>query len=195
MKVSSRAALLTAYSQPFGIDDLAEGILNYSHTVTDDSSLGLSWCRFRTTGYHEDRRSAAVSYGNRIGRAGVRLDLFGLGIDRFGSRTALGVSVGGLWKVNPNLRVGITFDSLNRPKIPNPLARNVAFGVGVKVTPDLLLFVDLRGETNVDVQILAGGELSIDRYFVLRAGVHNQPWEAAVGSYGRMGASHPIHRD
>ena len=179
--VSSRGALLTGYSQPYGVDDLAEGILSYSHTLADYGSVGLGWQRLRTTGYHEDRQSVAAGYGNRIARAGVRLDLFGIGIDGFGSRSALGVSIGGLWKASASLRLGVAFDLLNRPKIPSSLSRSLALGVGVQATPHLLLVADLRRMADVDLQIRAGGELSIGQHLVLRGGMHNQPWEVTAG--------------
>ncbi|MCZ6681301.1 MAG: hypothetical protein O7E52_29125 [Candidatus Poribacteria bacterium] len=180
-KISSRAVLSTAYSQPYGIDDFGEGLLNYTHTVRDRGSLGLSWYRLHTTGYHEDRRSAAISYGNRLARAGVRLDQLAIHIDGFGSRSALGVSFGGLWHIHTGLRLGLALNSLNRPKIPNSLPRSVALGIGVQATPDLLLFADLRHAADVDVQLLAGVELAIGQHLVLRGGMHNQPWEFTAG--------------
>lgn len=179
--ISSHRVLSTAYSQPYSVDDLAESTVSYSHTVMKGGSVGLSWQRFHTTGYHEDRRSVAMSYGSRTVRAGLRLDLLGIGIDEFGSQSALSVGIGGLWKTKSGLRIGMTLAPLNRPKIPNPLPRSVAVGMEVRTTPNLLLVADLRRTTDVDVQILAGGELSVGKHLVLRGGMHNQPWEVTAG--------------
>jgi hypothetical protein len=109
------------------------------------------------------------------------LDLFGIGISGFGNQSALGVSIGGLWEVSANLQVGVALSTLNRPRIPRPLPRSVAWGIGLQATPDLRLLIDLRCATDVDVQVLAGGELSINKHLVLRGGMHNQPWEVTAG--------------
>jgi hypothetical protein len=180
-KISSHASFSTAYSRPYSVDDLDEGILNYGHTVAKRGGLGLSWQRFRTAGYYEERQAIAASYGHQSVRAGVRLDRFRIGIDGFGNRSALGVNVGGLWQINEDLQLGIAADALNRPQIPHPLPRRFVVGIGLRVRPGLLLVMDVRKETDVNVQILAGGELSVGHHLMLRAGMHNQPWEVTAG--------------
>jgi len=180
-EISSSAILSATYSKPFGIDDLAEGLLSYSHTIANSGSLGLGWSRLNATGYHEDRQSVAFSWGKELGRVGIRLDRFGIGIDGFGDRAALGVSVGGVLKIHPSVRMGVAANSINRPKMPRPLPRSWEIGIGLQAIPELLLVTDLRKVDDRAVQIRAGGELLVSRHFSLRAGMHNQPWEIVVG--------------
>jgi hypothetical protein len=183
-----RAVSQAAYNRPFGVDNLDEGILSHSHRIASHSALGVSWQRLQTDGYHEERQSVAVGHGNGVWRGGVRVDMFGVKIDGFGSQSTPGVSVGGLWFIRDGLQLGAAFDALNRPKIPGPLPRRIAVGVGVQARSDLQLFLDARWIEDVALQILAGGELSLGRHFRLRVGMHNQPWEATGGWGVQVGA-------
>jgi hypothetical protein len=178
---SGRSSFSAAYSQPFGVDDLSEGLLSYSRTIAGRGTIGLGWGRFGATGYHEDRQSVAVSWGEKIGRVGLRLERFSLGIDGFGSRAGFGVNVGGVLKIRPELQLGMALNSLNRPEIPNPLPRSVEVGFGLQAIPELALMTDLRFADDSAFQIRAGGELTVSPHFVLRAGMHNRPWAVTLG--------------
>ena len=175
-------AFAAVYSRPFGINELAESILGYEQSLGAFGNSAFAWQRFGTTNYHEDIVSMVYSrhvLSHLI--IGAKLEHLSTGIYGFGSTAAFSYNAGILWQVNTNVRLGAAALRLNRPKIPGRLPRIWACGLALKTTNNMTLTADVRKSTKKKLDILVGCELRISPAFAFRAGVHNHPWQVALG--------------
>jgi len=180
--VSEGSSFSAAYSRPFGINELTDSILGYEQTLGYIGNSAFAWQRFKTTGYREDTLSMVYNrkaWSNL--NIGVKVEYLNLGIHGFGSADALDFNSGVLWQANENLRLGVAFLRVNRPKVPHRLPRTFAAGIALKPAQNMTLTADMRKNSSQKIDTLAGCEININPTFVIRTGVHNHPWQVTFG--------------
>ncbi|HIE26519.1 TPA: hypothetical protein EYP66_04465 [Candidatus Poribacteria bacterium] len=171
-----------AYSRPFGINELTESILGYEGALGYVGNSAFAWQQFKTTGYREDTLSMIYSRRTLSNlNIGVKLEYLNLHIHGFGRDYALGFSSGILWQANENLRFGVAFLRVNRPKAPRSLPRTFAIGIAINPAENMTLTADMRKNSAQRIDTLAGCEININSMFVIRMGVHNHPWQVTFG--------------
>ncbi|MFQ6041644.1 MAG: hypothetical protein ACE5PV_12365 [Candidatus Poribacteria bacterium] len=171
-----------AYSRPFGINELTESLLGYEQSLGYMGNVALAWQQFKTTGYREDTLSMVYNrktWSNL--NIGVKVEYLHLSIHGFGNDYALGLSPGILWQANENLSFGAAFPRVNRPAVPHSLPRTFAMGIALKPAKNMTLTADMRKNSSQKIDTLAGCEININPTFVIRAGVHNHPWQVTFG--------------
>jgi len=179
---SGKTVVSTAYSHPYGMGELTESILGYEQKLGVWGNSSFAWQRFGVENYREDILSIACGFkalSHLI--IGVKVEHLNLSINRFGSTSALSYNLGILCHFNVNFSFGATFLRANRPKIPNTLPRTLACGIAMKVAPNLVLTADMRRSSGQKIGVFIGSEIRVNPNFAFRAGIHNRPWQIAVG--------------
>lgn len=177
----SKYNFFAVYSRPYNISDISESQLTYGQILFEKTHFALSWHRLALAGYNEDLFSFGLGYSIADWSAGITIDRFSLSIEDFGDCSNFGLDFGLKWQINENLRAGLTFNEINRPKLPDQLPRKLSGGIALKASPELLLCCDLRKISDHKLQFRIGGEYELSRSFLIRAGVSNRPWTTSAG--------------
>ncbi|MGL5732183.1 MAG: hypothetical protein ACRCX5_13825 [Bacteroidales bacterium] len=101
----------------------------------------------------------------------------------------LDVSLGGIFIVNENLRIGLSGSNLLKARLDknyDPLSLNLPFrldaGLEFKVIDEMCLFFQVSKSEDVDFTIHFGGEYIVNEKFPLRIGFSGAPFSPSFGT-------------
>lgn len=159
---------------PFGLGELAAGA---ACAVWQQGSVSIagyaSACGFEL--YRESSGGAALagSIADRV-QVGITASWCALQIRGYGSDGVLAIDAGASADLGGGVTVGASVRNANQPRFGVDIRERVplAMSVGVSVAPGegLTVVADLRGETRMPVDLLAGIEYEPLPFLALRAG-------------------------
>ncbi len=184
--LSGRAASAFA-SQAFGLSELRVGAI----AVAEPTRFGVLAASARSYGFEDFRelhfgagfaRSFAVSASRRV-HAGLRLGYTSVSIPGFGSAQALGLSLGVMTEVLPDLAFGFHAYNLNRPAFSeaDPLRRGLEVGFAYRPAERALLLFGVDKEAAFPLAFRGGLEVQPVDVLVLRTGFTTEPVRFSAG--------------
>lgn len=191
--LSGRAVSFFA-TQAYGLEEMRLG----AALAVEPTRVGAFAAGARTFGF-EDFRETHFTLGFARGfslgtpqrlHAGLTLRYMqtALGGD-YGSAGVLGVSLGTLAALTPDLWLGFHATNLNAPELEGgeELPRTLALGLSYTATDRLRVLVDGFKDVDYPVSVRAGLELLPVEALALRAGVATQPTRFSAGVGLRLG--------
>ncbi|QQS37639.1 MAG: hypothetical protein IPM56_06720 [Ignavibacteriales bacterium] len=171
---------------PFGLSELANGYVAY-HEPSDIGSFALGGMTYGFDLYRETKIILGYAYNfeNKF-FAGLSLNYQTTSIQNYGNDAAIFINAGGLVYLNEQIRLGFSFDNINRASIGNEkdqipviLRSGLSYDITNFVTANISVEKDLK--YNPSLQF--GLEYEIIEYLILRSGFSNEPsrYSAGVG--------------
>ena len=174
----------TGWSLPFALKDLATAAVCGSYQK-DRWGLGAA---LLTTGNQLYRESTGrASLGFRFCdnmAAGLALDGQHLGIERYGSATAVGLSAGLLGSPLDNLTLAVCAGNVNRPLIGNTgqeVDQTLSCGASYRPLQQFTLAFQLQAQRGWPAQLRFGQEYRWRDLLFLRAGFADRPNAVSLG--------------
>ena len=174
-------------SQAFGLAELRLGAV----AVAEPTRYGTVAATARTYGFEDFREThLGLGYGRSIPvsasralHAGLHLRYYTVAISDFGSAGALGVSLGTLVEVVPNLQFGVLVQNLNRPELSNldPLQTRLDLGLAYRPDPRALLLFAVSDDVDYPASFRGGLEVYPVDVLALRTGFTTAPVRFSVG--------------
>ncbi len=186
------SVLATGFDLPSGLGKLGLSFESMSvsyqdRTLSGETALGLS----HAFNLREDRISSlnmgytlkylSVDYGQSAGVTGDGSD----GMD-LGSATAFGVDLGFQATLSKRHWLGVVAHNINRPMVGSgsaafSLPRDIQAGFSYAPTQQVVTSFMLVSSPNLDTELHAGLEYSLNPWFTLRAGIQSQPNRFGTG--------------
>jgi hypothetical protein len=167
-----------AYANPFGVDGLAEQSVRAGLPVGSVLAVRVAWQRFGNDAHTEDTSAATVRVAGRGLSAGLRGALRARRTEGFSGAQSATMDVGVLWRAGPGLSVGAAAQRLGeRDAGPGQMLR---VGARTEMSPVSALLADVTRSV-AGTNVAVGGEWRPHEWLTLRAGVHDGPWQWAMG--------------
>ncbi len=174
----------TGWSLPFALTDLATAAASGSYQK-DRWGLGAALVTAGNDLYRES--TVRVALGMRVrnnAAAGLALDGQHLGIERYGSATALGLSAGLLGSPLENLTLAVCAGNVNRPLIGNTgqeVDQTLSCGASYRPLDNITLAFQLQAQRGWPSQLRLGQEYRWRDLLFLRAGYNDRPNAFSMG--------------
>lgn len=180
-------------TEAFGLSELRLGAAQYAEpTRFGTFSLGARIFGFED--YRETRFLAGYARGFSLGtarriHAGIRLRFHQVSIPEYGQASALGLALGGLVNILPNLDLGFQATNFHNPKLAgdDALDRSLSLGLAYSPAEQLLIVADAFQDTDFPLSFRGGVEVQAVSALVLRAGFTTEPKRFTAGAGLRMG--------
>ncbi len=171
------------YSQPYGLSGLSSGWAAAVQRI-GRGSFGLGFKGLGNDLYREN--SLILSYGQRLKylSLGANMRLLNLSIKGYGSAYSLGLDLGLLSQLTPELRWGAFFSNLNSPKIgeaKEEIPQTFTAGFCLQPSPNLVIEFDLYQDIRYEPQLRMGLEYSPYRSIQARIGLRSPPGRFSLG--------------
>lgn len=153
----------------------------------------------RTFGFEDFRElhiNVGAARGFSLGTArtfhlGINVRYYSVSITNYGNANTVGISLGWLTQVAPNVHVGFHALNLNQPdwQDGDALERAISFGMSYTPTDQALLALDVLKDVRFPLAVRGGIEFAPVRSVYLRTGVTTEPtrYTAGVGVHlGRI---------
>lgn len=171
---------------PFGLTELANGYIAY-HEPLSFGSLAIGGMTYGYDLYRETKILLGYSYNfeNKF-FAGLVLNYLTTSIQNYGNDAALFFTVGGLGYLTERVRLGFSFENINRASIGNEkdhIPVILRSGVGYDILSELTLNLAVEKDLKYNPSFQFGLEYNIIEYISLRSGFSNEPsrYTAGVG--------------
>ena len=174
-------------SQAFGLSELRLGAV----AVAEPTRWGTFAATARTYGFEDFREThLGLGYGralpvsaSRVVHAGLHLRYHTVAISEFGSAGTLGVSLGALVEVVPNLQFGVLAQNVNRPQLSDldPLQARLDVGLAYRPNPRALVVLAVSDDVDYPASFRGGIEVQPVDVLALRAGVTTAPVRFSAG--------------
>ena len=151
-------------------------------------TIGAGLCLFGKGDYYQES-ALSLALGCRI------KDRFSLGAsfkylrvgfsDEYESLSAFSLDVGSVFKVNPEVQLGLGARNVNRPELvknSDDIPANVSFGLAVFPFEEVTLLFDLSYEERYREQLHFGQEIKLLKNLPLRFGIQTSPASYAFGA-------------
>jgi hypothetical protein len=142
-------------------------------------TAGISFFRFGDALYNE--QVISLGFANQIGNTslGARLSYIQYRAEGFGTHGAIGINIGGITKITPQISIGAWAQNINQPKINFDTKEKVPVKlmgvVSFKPTEKFTLVTELEKDVLYPVLWKTGMEYIIHKKFFTRAGFNIQP--------------------
>ncbi len=171
------------YSQPYGLNDLASSWVAGVQRI-GRGSLGLGIKGFGNELYREN--SLLFSWGQRFKyfSLGTNVRFLNLWIKGYGSAQSLGLDLGLLSQLTPQLRWGTFWRNLNSPRIgeaKEEIPQILTAGLSFQPSPVLGLELDLYQDIRYEPQLRMGLEYSPHKSVQARVGWRSPPGRFSLG--------------
>jgi hypothetical protein len=184
--LEGRAASAFA-SQAFGLSELRVGAV----AVAEPTRFGTFAGTARTYGF-EDFRETHIGVGyaravplsaSRAIHVGAALGYTAVSITDFGSGGALGLSLGALMEVLPDLDFGFHAYNLNRPELTefDPLRSGLGVGIAYRPVEPALVLLSVDKDVDFPISFRGGVEVQPVDVLFLRAGFTTEPVRFSTG--------------
>jgi len=154
-------------------------------TATKFGSLGAGMSAFGDELYNE--QAASLAFANELGLAslGIRADVVQLRIDGSNTKRVVGISIGTIAKISPQLSLGACARNVNLPAWSHGQPLPVVLNAGLLFRPSetLVFMAEAEKNTDLDPTLKAAMEYSLQRKFFVRTGFNLFP-NAAFGGLG-----------
>lgn len=176
---------------PFGLSELANGFIAY-HEPFDFGSIGFGAMTYGFELYRENKITAAFSY-NYINKffIGASLNLHTLFIKNYGDDNAIYISLGGLYYLSDEFKIGFSLRNLNhatfgQEKDNIPTLYNAGFSYNT--FEDFSVNFALEKDIRYNFSLRGGIEYELLKYVSLRSGFSNEPatYSAGIGIHYSM---------
>lgn len=174
-------------SEAFGLSELRLGAVQLVEP-TRFGAFALGARTFGFDGFRESHLDLGYARGFSLGTsrtiyAGVRLRYYQVSIEKYGSRGTVGLSVGWLASVLPNVYAGFQATNLNAPKLAGreEFERTLSFGLSYLPDPRFRLLADAVKDVRFPLSLRAGLEVMPVQALALRAGVTTEPTRFTTG--------------
>ena len=174
-------------SQAFWLSELRLGAV----AVAEPTRWGTFAATARTYGFEDFREThLGLGYGralpvsaSRVVHAGLHLRYHTVAISEFGSAGTLGVSLGALVEVVPNLQFGVLAQNVNRPQLSDldPLQARLDVGLAYRPNPRALVVLAVSDDVDYPASFRGGIEVQPVDVLALRAGVTTAPVRFSAG--------------
>ena len=148
-------------------------------------TVGVGFFRFGDQLYSEQLISAG--FANRFGLAalGVKLSYIQYRAEGFDTRSAVGISVGGIAEITPKIAVGAYIVNLNQPDIAaqdgEQLPTKLITGIKFDPASNISLMAEVEKDLDFDPVIKGGIEYSLYKKVQLRTGFNFNPRSIFTG--------------
>ncbi|TAF63593.1 MAG: hypothetical protein EAZ55_13470 [Cytophagales bacterium] len=158
-------------------------------------ALGISISRFGNSLYNEQK--LGIGYGHRIEKVslGIKLNYLQIQVQDMGSAQQLVGEIGGLAEITPQLFWGAYIYNFNLAKITGEyetIALPVVLrtGIGYQPLKSLLIAAEVERNLQQNTSIKWGVEYQLSKAFLLRTGIHTEPFLGHLGMGFRNDAVH-----
>lgn len=144
-----------------------------------NNMLGVAVFSFGDGVYSENL--ATIGYANNIGNTslGARLTYIQYRAQSFGTQSALGLSVGGITKINSFISAGAWVQNINQPKLNKSedqrAPMRMAAGLAFKPSEKFLITTEVEKDIELPAIYKVGFENTILKKFAARAGFNLNP--------------------
>ncbi|MCS7012953.1 MAG: helix-hairpin-helix domain-containing protein [Chloroherpetonaceae bacterium] len=176
------------YVQPFGLPELADIAITYADPLLLPQgwgSLGAAIRRFGFSLYNET--AVSLTYARPFERRlfiGVSASYQLLSIQGYGYAGAVGLDIGILALITPDLSIGVAAMNLNRPAFSHSgetLAQVYMAGLSYRLLKSLRAFFDVEKDIRYPLSIKSGMEFEAVEAVALRAGFSTEPQRFTAG--------------
>ena len=142
----------TMYSRLYNMEDLSYAVVNYTHPMGRQGSIGTYSINMQSFGF-ELYKEQVIGFGfaTRLGNStalGFNLKFMSLDIDTVGTASTVGLDFGILHILTDKIKVGVMFKNISQPKIGSEyISRGTTVGISYKLLQNLTLTCDLFQET------------------------------------------------
>ncbi len=171
---------------PFGFSELANGFIAY-HEPFDLGSLGFGAMTYGFDLYRENKISVGFSYNylNRFFTGGT-INFHTVSIQNYGSDNTFYLTIGSLYYLTQNFKLGFSVQNLNRASFGNEKDNiPMIFNTGFSYSPneEFNFNVCLEKDIRYNYSLRFGIEYDLMKYISLRSGFANEParYSAGVG--------------
>src|SRR5262249_23185227 len=141
--------------------------------------------------YNEQAVSAGFAHSLGLASLGIRADVIQLRIDGNATKRAVGISIGSIARLTPQLSVGACARNINLPQWARGQPLPVILNAGLLFRPsdNFLLVTEVEKNTDFDPTIKGGMEYSFRKKFFVRTGFNLFPTSAtgAASAFGGIG--------
>lgn len=176
------------YAQPFGLGELSDFAVAFADPETLPQGFGAFGAAARRFGFELYNETAfSLGYANVFERRfffGATLSYQLFSIQGYGNAGALGVDVGILALITPELSLGVSALNLNRPSIGisnEAVAQVYMAGLSYRLLKNLRAFFDVEKDVRYPISFKSGLEFDAVRQLSLRAGFSTEPQRIAGG--------------
>ncbi|UII29963.1 hypothetical protein LVD17_16825 [Fulvivirga ulvae] len=173
-----------AFENKYGV----EGFNSMGAGITSTISIGgmgISVFRFGDDLYNE--QTAAISYGNRFGLAGIgaRINYIQYHIEGFGVKGILALDFGGIAELGKNLYFGALIRNINQAKLSDfederiPTILNA--GLSFRPTDKIFLNAEVEKDIDLDAALRVGLEYIFFKKFTARTGIKTKSFVSYFG--------------
>ena len=192
----ARRPYMTLFAgQSYGLAELRIGRIQYVQPLPGVAFV-IEGAAFGYDMYHESSFAigAARAFRARGPRSlylGVAARYLRVAAHGYGADAAIGLSVGGLVSLTPELHLGFQAANMNSPSGSAGQTLAHALSVGFQYRPDdrARLVVDATKDIRFPVSVRAGVELQLAEPFFIRAGFATKPSRIAGGFGVRLGST------
>lgn len=176
------------YVQPFGLPELTDVAVVYADPLLLPQgwgTLGASARRFGFSLYSETAVSLAFArtFERRL-LVGLNVSYQLLSIQGYGNAGAIGLDIGTLVLITPELSLGVAAMNVNRPTIGTSgeaIAQVYLAGLSYRLLRVLRAFLDVEKDIRYPLSIKSGLEFEAVPSVALRAGFSTEPQRFAAG--------------
>jgi hypothetical protein len=172
-------------------------------------STGFGVFKFGNDVYSE--QIIALGYANQIGKTslGARISYIQYKAEGYGTHGALGINVGGITQITPQIAVGAWIQNINQPKIDfadkEKAPVKLLLALSFKASEKFFVVTELEKDVLYKTLWKTGMEYAVHKKFFARAGFNIQPNSFFIGvgyngarikidyalqSFTQIGASH-----
>lgn len=170
------------YSRPFGFSELSYFSVVYADPLLLPQGAGTIGVAARRYGFDlYNETTFSLAYSNALERKffyGATLTYNSLAIQGYGSAAAVGIDVGAMMLVTPELSLGFAATNLNRPTVGEAqelLTQTYTLGASYRVLPNLRLLIDAEKDVRYPLSVKSGAEFEPVPYLSVRAGFSTEP--------------------
>ena len=190
--LSGRAVTFLA-TQAFALPELRLGAAHYAEP-TRFGTLAVGARTFGFDAYRETRLHAGYAAGLQPGTSrslfvGAQVEYHRVAITNYGSAGTVGVALGLLIGIHPNLDAGIQARNLHAPALNGreELPRTLALGLAYRPHPTVRLLADVYKDVRFPLSVRSGIEVQLVPAFTIRAGAASEPSRLTAGAGLRVG--------
>jgi hypothetical protein len=159
----------------------------FANPIRNAGVAGIGVYRFGDELYNEQMLSAAFSNQFGLTSIGLRVNYLQLNVEGFGRKGLVGIDLGGIATITPQLSVGASIQNINQMKVSKldeeymPVIMRT--GVQIKPVEDFIIMVEVEKALDKQTLYRAGFEYqAIDKFF-FRSGFNLYP-SALFGGFG-----------
>ena len=172
----------TFYSAPFNLKELGTTVFNFTYP----SAIGNATLNFESYGYdvyRETTLGAAYSGSFKDNLLyGFVVNYDHLNIKDVGSRSAVGVDIGLMFKPQEKVTVGFSARNVNRPAIKgDELPQTFSLGLSLHMIDPLILNADVYKDVKFPADLRMGAEYAFFEKLFLRVGMATEPSRFSAG--------------